>query len=59
MMVCSEFEELLELCDRVLVLRDGHAVANLKARQTTYHQLIGLTSGVVAGHLSEDLNAVS
>ena len=57
LMVCSEFEELLELCDRILVMRDAHAVANLAADQANYHQLIGLTSGVVAGHLSRELSA--
>jgi ABC-type sugar transport system ATPase subunit len=58
-MVSSEFEELLELCDRVLVMRDGVAVANLKASDTNYRALIALTSGVVAGHLATEPSAVS
>ena len=54
-MVSSEFEELLDLCDRILVMRDGAAVANLKASDADYRALIALTSGVVAGHLSNEL----
>jgi len=58
-MISSEFEELLELCDRILVMRDGVAVANLSASETDYRTLIALTSGVVEGHLGLELGAVS
>jgi ABC-type sugar transport system ATPase subunit len=58
-MVSSEFEELLELCDRILVMRDGVAVANLSSADADYRTLIALTSGVVEGHLGLNLGAVS
>ncbi len=47
-MVSSEFEELLAVSDRVLVLRDGRIVAERQATQTTEHELILLAGGTAA-----------
>jgi ribose transport system ATP-binding protein len=46
--VSSEFEELLAVSDRVLVLRDGAIVAERQAIQTTEHELILLAGGTAA-----------
>ena len=47
-LVSSEFEELLAVSDRVLVLRDGRIVAERQATQTTEHELILLAGGTDA-----------
>ena len=46
--VSSEFEELLAVSDRVLVLRDGAIVAERQAIETTEHELILLAGGTAA-----------
>ena len=46
--VSSEFDELLAVADRILVLRDGAIVAQRQARETTEHELILLAGGTVA-----------
>ncbi|CDX35381.1 Ribose import ATP-binding protein RbsA 3 [Mesorhizobium plurifarium] len=45
LLVSSEFEELLAVCDRILVLRKGHIVAERIASQTSEHELVLLASG--------------
>ncbi len=35
----SDFEELCEVCDRIFVLRGGHTITQLAARETGAHQL--------------------
>jgi len=47
-MVSSEFEELLSVADRVLVLRDGGIVAERQVTETTEHELILLAGGTAA-----------
>jgi ribose transport system ATP-binding protein len=47
-MVSSEFEELLAVCDRILVLRDGAFVAERQVAETTEHELILLAGGTAA-----------
>ncbi len=39
-MVSSEFEELLAVCDRVLVMREGRVVAERRAADTDEHELV-------------------
>jgi ribose transport system ATP-binding protein len=46
--VSSEFEELLAVSDRVLVLRDGAIVAERQITATTEHELILLAGGTAA-----------
>ena len=46
--VSSEFDELLAVADRILVLRDGSLVAQRQAHETTEHELILLAGGTVA-----------
>ena len=41
--VSSEFEELLAVADRILVLRDGRCVAERAARDTSEHELLLLS----------------
>ena len=43
--VSSEFEELLAVCDRILVMRDGRCVAEQLAHETSEHQLLLLAGG--------------
>jgi ribose transport system ATP-binding protein len=43
--VSSEFEELLAVCDRILVLRDGHCIAERKVHDTNEHELLLLAGG--------------
>jgi ribose transport system ATP-binding protein len=45
LVVDSEFEELLALCSRVLVMRRGRIVAERRADQTNDHELVRLASG--------------
>ena len=40
MIVSSEFEELLAVCDRVLVMREGRIVAERRATDTDEHELV-------------------
>jgi ribose transport system ATP-binding protein len=48
MIVSSEFEELLSVADRILVLRDGAVVAARQVTETTEHELILLAGGTAA-----------
>jgi ribose transport system ATP-binding protein len=43
--VSSEFEELLTVCDRILVMRDGQCIAERNARDTSEHELLLLAGG--------------
>jgi ribose transport system ATP-binding protein len=43
--VSSEFEELMAVCDRILVMRDGACVAERQARETSEHELLLLAGG--------------
>lgn len=52
--VSSEFDELLAVCSRILVMRDGHCVAEALARDTNESELLLLAGGQTA-----DLNATS
>jgi ribose transport system ATP-binding protein len=47
-MVSSEFEELLAVCDRILVLREGAIVAERYSGETNEQELILLAGGTVA-----------
>jgi ribose transport system ATP-binding protein len=49
--VSSEFEELLAVCDRILVMREGAIVAERRAAETTEHELI-LLAGASAASIS-------
>jgi ribose transport system ATP-binding protein len=48
LMASSDFEELLAVCDRILVLADGGIVAELDAATTTEHDILALASGLGA-----------
>lgn len=48
--ISSEFEELLAVSDRILVMRDGAVVAERQAAETDDHELILLASGESAQH---------
>jgi ribose transport system ATP-binding protein len=43
--VSSEFEELLAVSDRILVMRDGRCVAERNVHETTEHELLLLAGG--------------
>ena len=43
--VSSEFEELLAVCDRILVVRDGAIVATRETHETSEHDLFLLAGG--------------
>lgn len=53
-MVSSEFEELLAVSDRILVMRDGKCVAERVGHETTEHELVLLAGGQAAGALGDD-----
>lgn len=46
--VSSEFEELIAVSDRILVMRDGHCIAERAVAQTNEHDLVLLAGGQVA-----------
>jgi ribose transport system ATP-binding protein len=46
LIVSSEFEELLGVCDRILVMRRGHISAERPAADTDLHELTALASGL-------------
>jgi ABC-type sugar transport system ATPase subunit len=46
--VSSELEELLALCDRILALRDGRIVAEVRPDETTLADVLALAMGEVA-----------
>ena len=46
LMVSSEFEELLTACDRILVIRRGEIVADLRVADTDLHEVTALASGL-------------
>jgi ABC-type sugar transport system ATPase subunit len=51
----SDFDELLELCDQILVLRDGEIVAKVASADTDYRSLLSMASGAVhAAHVAVD-----
>lgn len=43
--VSSEFEELMAVCDRILVMRDGRFVAERAVNDTSEHELVLLSGG--------------
>lgn len=45
LIVSSEFEELLAVCDRILVMRDGRCIAERFADETSEHELLLLAGG--------------
>jgi ABC-type sugar transport system ATPase subunit len=45
LLVSSDSEEMVELCDRALVLRAGHVVAELAGQDLTEHNLLRLAAG--------------
>ena len=47
--VSSEFEELLAVADRILVMRDGRCVAERATHDTSEHELVLLAGGQSAG----------
>ncbi|MFT2215059.1 sugar ABC transporter ATP-binding protein [Rhizobium giardinii] len=49
-MVSSEFEELLAVCDRILVMRDGKCVAERDVHETSEHELLLLAGGQSAAN---------
>jgi ribose transport system ATP-binding protein len=46
LIVASEFEELLGVCDRILVMRRGEIIGDYPAASTDLHQLTALASGL-------------
>jgi len=46
LIVSSEFEELRGACDRILVMRRGRVVADLRSDATDLHELTALASGL-------------
>lgn len=52
--VSSDFEELLAVCDRILVMRDGQIVAERPSFETSEHELL-----LIAGGKSSVLSSVS
>jgi ribose transport system ATP-binding protein len=55
--VSSEFEELLVVCDRILVMREGTIVAERRAVETTEQELILLAGASAASISSPATNA--
>ena len=51
--VSSEFEELLAVSDRILVMRDGKCVAERNGHETSEHELVLLAGGQLAGTLGD------
>ena len=51
--VSSEFEELLAVADRILVMRDGRCVAERAIHDTSEHDLLLLASGQNAARNDE------
>ena len=47
--VSSEFEELLAVSDRILVMRDGRCIAERPADETNEHELLLLAGGQGSG----------
>jgi ABC-type sugar transport system ATPase subunit len=45
-LISSDFPELLAICDRVAVVRDGHILQITEGQRMTEYDLIGLASGV-------------
>ncbi|SMB90893.1 ribose transport system ATP-binding protein [Thermanaeromonas toyohensis ToBE] len=44
--VSSELEELLEICHRILIMRQGHIIGEVKPEETNIEQLYSLCMGV-------------
>jgi ribose transport system ATP-binding protein len=58
LIVSSEFEELLAVSDRILVMRDGACVAERLAHETNEHELLLLAGGQSAPSSRANLGAV-
>jgi ribose transport system ATP-binding protein len=52
-MVSSEFEELLAVSSRILVMRDGRCIAERAGHETSEHELMLLAGGKSANPASE------
>jgi ABC-type sugar transport system ATPase subunit len=51
LLISSELPELLNVTSRILVMREGHLVAEVSPESTTQHELLRLMSGLQAeGH---------
>jgi ribose transport system ATP-binding protein len=44
--VISDFEELLSMCTRILVIANGGIVAERRPEDTSEHELVALASGL-------------
>ena len=53
LMASSDFDEILSLCNRIVVMRDGEALGELDPAKTDYRTLVALTSGAQI-HLHAD-----
>ncbi|TAL93214.1 MAG: sugar ABC transporter ATP-binding protein [Paraburkholderia sp.] len=54
--VSSEFEELLAVSQRILVMRDGRCIAERSAQETSEHELILLAGGQSAASATAQLH---
>ena len=45
LMSSSDFDEILSLCSRIVVMRDGEVLGELEPSKTDYRTLVALTSG--------------
>ena len=44
----SDFEELLSVCDRILIVSSGRVIAERRPADTTEHELTALAGGLAA-----------
>ena len=47
MVAISDFEELLGLCDRVVVIAEGRIIAERRSTDTSEHELMALAGGLM------------
>ena len=57
--VSSEFEELLAVCDRIIVLRDGALTADVAVAETSEEELLLLAGGEGAARGDRDAGAAT
>jgi ABC-type sugar transport system ATPase subunit len=55
--ISSDLLEILGLCDRVLVMRNGRMVGNLNRQDATEENIVALASGVTDSELDASENA--
>jgi ABC-type sugar transport system ATPase subunit len=56
-MISSELEEILGMCDRIMVMCEGHSAGTLDIADATEEKIMALATGIATGSASANADA--